>query len=307
MGTAFLRLNTGDFNDVWMPVPPLPEQRIIAAYLDRETARIDGLVERLERLIALLREKRQAVISHAVTKGLDPSALMKDSGIDWLGEVPAHWEVLTFRHCVDAIEQGWSPEGEDRTKLDDEWGVLKSGCVNRGLFRPSEHKALPADVDPRPSVQVHEGDVLMCRASGSIDLLGSVARARQVPPRMMFSDKTYRFRFSRRVSSADYVVATLASFPSRDQIELLVSGADGLANNISKEAVRSIWVALPPADEQASVAAYVEQTEKEIRGGIAKLQEAIRVGKERRAALISAAVTGQIPLAEVTSHAEAAE
>ena len=86
------RLPTEAFNDFELPVPPVSEQIAIAAFLDRETAKIDALVEEQQRLIALLKEKRQAVISHAVTKGLDPNAPMKDSGVEWFGKVPKHWD-----------------------------------------------------------------------------------------------------------------------------------------------------------------------------------------------------------------------
>ncbi len=94
-----------------LPLPPLTEQRAIAAFLDRETGKIDALVEEQRRLIALLKEKRQAVISHAVTKGLDPAAPMKPSGMDWLGEIPAHWTVAPLKHLVSRFLAGGLPRG----------------------------------------------------------------------------------------------------------------------------------------------------------------------------------------------------
>ena len=86
-----------ELKQLWIAVPPLPEQRAIAAFLDRETARIDALVSKKERLIELLQEKRTALISRTVTRGLDPNAPMKDSGVEWLGEIPAHWEVKRLK------------------------------------------------------------------------------------------------------------------------------------------------------------------------------------------------------------------
>ena len=108
-GSTFRELAKEDLESVFLSVPPEDEQRAIAAFLDRETARIDGLVERKERLIELLREKRTALITHAVTRGLDPNVPMKDSGVEWLGEIPAHWKVIPLRFACRSIETGGTP------------------------------------------------------------------------------------------------------------------------------------------------------------------------------------------------------
>ena len=198
-GTKALRMDA--WTSMKMPVPPFDEQVAIAAFLDHETAKIDALIAEQEKLIALLAEKRQATISHAVTRGLDPIAPMKDSGVAWLGEVPAHWEVVQLRRVVEAFEQGWSPECESRQIEGDEWGVLKAGCVNGGVFNADEHKALPSQLEPRAGLAVHDGDVLMCRASGSPNLIGSVARLVDPPPRLMLSDKIFRLKLSPEIDA----------------------------------------------------------------------------------------------------------
>ena len=153
-----------------LPLPPIREQRTIAWFVGVESRRIDALIAEQQRLIDLLKEKRQAVITHAVTKGLNPDVRMKDSGIEWLGEVPEHWSVMAVRRIVARIEQGWSPECIARSAGIDEWGVLKSGCVNRGIFQENENKALPSSLEPIPEYEVRVGDILMSRASGSPDL-----------------------------------------------------------------------------------------------------------------------------------------
>lgn len=137
------------FNDIgnsYFCMPRLEEQLTIAAFLDHETARIDRLIAQQQRLIELLKEKRQAVISQAVTKGLNPNAPMKDSGVEWLGQVPKHWIVRRLKHHIISMDQGWSPQCEARLAEEDEFGVMKVGCVNGGVFRFSEHKALPAEL-----------------------------------------------------------------------------------------------------------------------------------------------------------------
>ena len=166
-------------------MPPGPEQKAIAAFLDRETGKIDALVAEKERLIDLLHEKRTSLVTGAVTKGLDANAPMMDSGVESLGEIPTHWTVERIRHIVSRIEQGWSPECENREAEANEWGVLKAGCVNRGLFLESEHKALPSDLQPIPHLEISAGDVLMSRASGSdrksTRLNSSHSRASRMP------------------------------------------------------------------------------------------------------------------------------
>jgi type I restriction enzyme S subunit len=274
--------------------PPLETQKRIAAFLDEKTAQIDGLIEKKQALLDRLAEKRQAIITQAVTKGLNPAVPMKDSGIDWLGRVPAHWEVLSFRRSIRGIEQGWSPQCEERQKADDEWGVLRSGCVNEGLFRPSDHKVLPSDIDPRPELEVRVGDLLMCRASGSLHLIGSAAIVYECPPKLMFSDKTYRVLLQLDVAAPEFVALALKAKYMREQIILSVSGAGGLANNIPQSLVRSYVFVRPPLSEQSEIVSRVggelaslAQTEAQITMSIAHLAE-------YRSALITSAVTGQI-------------
>ncbi len=108
--TALPSMTKGNLSSHWVARPPLSEQTQIAAFLDRETAKIDALVAEQRRLMELLKEKRQAVISHAVTQGLNPKAPMKPSGIEWLGNVPEHWEVKPLKYSITNIEQGWSPQ-----------------------------------------------------------------------------------------------------------------------------------------------------------------------------------------------------
>src|SRR5690606_27383180 len=124
----------GEFlKDLVLPYPKEAEaQERIANYLDRETARIDGLIAQKERMLALLEEKRAALISRVVTRGLDPNAPLKPSGQEWLGEIPAHWRVLRLKFAVSGIDQGSSPQCYSFPAEPGEWGVLKTGCVNGG-------------------------------------------------------------------------------------------------------------------------------------------------------------------------------
>ncbi len=274
-------------------LPSPAEQAAIVSFLDRETGKIDALVDEQKRLIDLLKEKRQAVISHAVTKGLNPDAPMKPSGVEWLGEVPEHWTAIAFRHLLERIEQGWSPECENREASFEEWGVLKAGCANGGAFRESENKALPEDLSPLPELEVRPGDVVMSRANGSAENVGAAAFVRSVRPRLMLSDKIFRLHPSRRIA-AEYLALMLGSLPLRYQVERSISGAEGLANNLPQSALRAFWTVVPPLVEQDQIVAYAEAAVARMNTLIADAELARGLLMERRASLISAAVTGKI-------------
>jgi type I restriction enzyme S subunit len=280
-------------------VPPTQEQLTIAGFLDRETARIDWLVAKKERLIELLQEKRAALITRAVTKGLDPSVPMKDSGVEWLGQIPARWEVKRIRHVVRRIEQGWSPDCENREASEDEWGVLKAGCVNRGRFVESEHKALPAGLDPIPELEISPGDLLMSRASGSRELVGSVAFVSRCRPRLLLCDKLFRLHVHAERGDRRFLAFTMNSRLARWQIEIVLSGGSGLANNIAQEVVKDLIVVLPPLDEQASIIVSLDRATARIDALMSKAREAVDRLRELRTALISAAVTGKIDVRAV--------
>ena len=284
----------GDFvRDFAIALPPLNEQTAIATFINHETAKIDTLVTEQEKLIALLKEKRQAVISHAVTKGLDPSVPMKDSGVEWLREVPGHWVVCKLRHVIAAIEQGWSPECHAREAEDKEWGVLKAGCVNGGVFRPSENKALPPELSPEETYEVRIGDVLMSRASGSPELVGSTALVNVTRERLMLSDKIFRLKLENSVNPS-FFVAALNSRPLRIQIENALSGGNGMANNLPQSSLLSFALTVPPATEQGRIISFLDHETAALDKLTIEAQSAITLLQERRTALISAAVTGQI-------------
>lgn len=276
-----------------VPFPLLPEQTAIATFLDHETAKIDALVAEQEKLINLLQEKRQAVISHAVTKGLNPNSPMKDSGVEWLGEVPEHWEVCALRRVIAAIEQGWSPECYAREAEEQEWGVLKAGCLNGGVFRPSENKALPPELSPEVAYEVRVGDVLMSRASGSPELVGSTALVQATRERIMLSDKIFRLKLNESIDAA-FFVAALNSRPLRVQIENALSGGNGMANNLPQSSLLTFVMAVPPRVEQAKITVLLEQETAKLDALITEARTAITLLQERRTALISAAVSGQI-------------
>ena len=293
MRAAQPHLNAEELGSCFLVLPSADDQNVIASFLHQETLKIDELVAEQRRLIELLKEKRQAVISHAVTKGLNHHAPMKPSGIDWLGDVPEHWSVASVRRMVRRIEQGWSPECIARPAEPDEWGVLKSGCVNRGVFVEQENKALPETLDPIPAYEIHPSDVLMSRASGSPELVGSTAYIRATRTKLMLSDKIFRIHPEPSIDR-EFFVAVFNSRVMRSQIERAISGAEGLANNLPQSAMKRFFCLVPPIDEQKEIVRYLATHCAAFDALTAEAERGIELLQERRTALISAAVTGKI-------------
>lgn len=303
-GAAQEQFNISHAVNFIVPKPSLDEQVAIADHLDNQTAKIDALVKEQRRLIKLLKEKRQAVISRAVTAGLNPNAPTKDSGVEWLGKVPAHWIVCALRRVIATIEQGWSPECDASPADENSWGVLKAGCVNRGVFNPSENKSLPSTLAPVPEYEVRPGDVLVSRASGSPELVGSTALVGETRGKLMLSDKIFRMHLNPQMASTFFVWA-MNGKALRDQIERALSGGNGLANNLPQSAMLGFLVAVPPIAEQLAIASAVEDSVRRCDELVAQADCAVDLLLERRAALISAAVTGKIDVRGLVSQPEA--
>jgi len=277
-----------------VPLPSREEQAQITTFLGRETARIDALIAEQEKLLALLVEKRQATISHAVTRGLDPNVPMKDSGIAWLGEVPAHWSIFPIKWATSSIEQGWSPQCESHpVDSPDEWGVMKVGCVNGGIFDPAENKKLPAELEPVPAYALKRGDLLVSRAN-TRDLVGSAAVVPEDHPNLLLCDKLYRMRTDHNICEPRFVAAFLGTPQARSQIELQATGASSSMLNIGQSTILDMPLPLPPISEQIEILNWLESQVLKLDETRARVEHAICLLKERRGALISAAVTGQV-------------
>ena len=271
-----------------LPLPPLPEQRSIAEFLDRETARIDGLVAKQHELIKLLQEKRTALISHTVTKGLDPDVAMKDSGVEWLGEIPAHWEAKRTKFAA-TLRSGHTPS---RQKAE-YW----KGCTIPwfGL----------ADV-----WQIRDGQVEYVQETAEkiseIGLANSAARL--LPEGTVILSRTASVGFSAilgvdMATTQDFVNWVCGPF-LRPEYLLYVFRAMGSEfqrltmgsthQTIYMHDVSSFSTPVPPVSEQDQMVACVREETARIDTMIAKVNKAIEHLTEYRTALISAAVTGEI-------------
>ena len=273
-------------------LPPLQIQKRIAAYVDEKTARIDALIEKKRSLLDRLAEKRQAIITQAVIKGLNPVAPMKDSGIDWLGEIPAHWNVKRLRYSVSTIEQGWSPQCDSRPADLDEWGVLKVGCVNGDQYQEAENKALPSDLEPAKQYEVRKGDILISRAN-TRELLGSAALVNKTQGKILLCDKLYRINVVHELH-AEYLIGVLRSPISRLQYERSATGTSGSMQNIGQDTILNLIHPVPPLDEQKQIAIWFQTRTKTLDDVRIDVVDSLERLQEYRSGLITAAVTGHI-------------
>ena len=219
----------------------------------------------------------------------------KDSGVEWLGEIPENWQALPVRRFISRIEQGWSPIADDRQAGPDEWAVIKLSAVKEGKFLQEEHKALPVDLAPDRRYEIHEGDILLTRAN-TPDLVGDICVVRTVRPNLMLCDLVYRLeKVSSRFASA-YFVYWFMSRLGRHQIEIDARGSSQSMVKVSQGHIRAWTLLLPPLNEQVVIAAFLDQEAARIDELIAKNERLIEVLHERRTALISRAVTRGLDL-----------
>ncbi len=301
--TGYLSLSKGIRVNQWdlvpqyhsrMPIvlPPLPEQVAIATFLDYETAKIDALVAEQEKLIALLKEKRQAVVSHAVNKGLNPGVPMKDSGIEWLGEVPEHWVIKPLKH-VGSIVSGFAFSSSDFTSSGIR--VLKIANIQTFKIDWSDDSYLPkAFFDQHPKVVVKNGDVVFALTRPIISTGLKAAVVDIGSDFVLLNQRNALFRPFEGLSK-DFAYHVLFS---RSFIIAFENKIDftGQQPNISPIDIGNIKIPIPPFSEQAAIAKYLESVSTHYETLTIEAERAIDLLKERRSALISAAVTGKIDL-----------
>jgi type I restriction enzyme, S subunit len=291
-GASSSMLNIGQDTILDMPiaVPPLAEQLNIISFLDRETVKIDALIDEQRRLIGLLREKRQAVISHAVTKGLDPTAPMKDSDVEWLGELPEHWAVVNLCRVADPhrpitygiVQPGASdPNGRYMVRGQD---------YSNGWADPAAIFRVSATVEePYRRARLRAGDVIMTIVGAGT---GNTAIVPSHLDGANITQTTARIAPARDRIEGNFLSWALCSSIGRTQVQLFQKGAAQPGLNL--EHLKAFRVPLPPRSEQHAITIFLYHETEKIDELAKEAQRAIALLQERRTALISAAVTGKI-------------
>lgn len=290
-GAKMPRANWDFIGNLPALVPPLPEQRAIAAFLDRETARIDGLIEKKRRQIELLQEKRSALISHAVTKGLDPNAKMKDSGIEWLGEIPEHWEVLKLKYIASVqfsnVDKN-SVEGEETVRLCNYVDVYNNDFITGDL----PFMSATATKGEIRKFRVRRGDVIITKDSESWTDIAVPSYVSDEIKDVLCGYHLAQIRANTRLIDCKYLFRAFSSKPINHQFQVASTGITryGLGNYSLENGL----LVLPTLLEQRAIAAYLDRETARIDALIEKVEKSIELLREYRAALISAAVTGKI-------------
>jgi type I restriction enzyme S subunit len=274
-----------------LPVVADDEQVQIARFLDYETARIDALIEKQQQLIALLKEKRQAVISHAVTKGLNPNAPLRDSGVEWLGMVPEHWEVSRLGYLA-AVGNGSTPS----RSVPEYWsagpsdgvGWLNSTRINDGEILEAEQFVSRKAIRECHLPMCHSGFVLVAitgegQTRGRAALLQTNATINQHLAYLAPDNRRIESRFLWRQLEARYELL-------RDES----AGGGSTRAALTCEFLRDVPICVPPLDEQSAVLREMETKTKRLDETAEKASASLGLLQERRTALISAAVTGKI-------------
>lgn len=281
---AIPHITAKNIQDFFIPLPPLPEQAAIAAFLDRETGKIDALVSEQEKLIALLKEKRQALISHAVTKGLDPKAKMKDSGVEWLGEVPHGWEVKPLKYLGEAIT-GLTYSPENIVDESDGILVLRSSNVQAGKISLHDNVFVKTDLPEKLLTQ--RGDILICSRNGSRALIGKNAKIEEPYENLTWGAFMTMFRSPYH----QYLFFVFNSPIFESQSSLFLTST---INQLTIGNLYSLIIPVPPLPEQTAIATFLDRETGKIDALMQEADRGIELLKERRSALISAAVTGKI-------------
>ena len=275
-----LGMNTID--NLHLPCPSYKEAEKIANFLDHETAQIDTLIEKQQTLIQLLKEKRQAVISHAVTKGLNPDAPMKDSGVEWLGEVPEHWEVVQAKYIAD-ITRGAILRPVDAPEYFDEngeWSYLNISDATKCDKYLYESKLRLSPLGSKKSARVYPNNLIITASAtigkAFINKVKVCVHDGFIPFCNIKVDINYLYHYV----SNPYLYAAM--------------GKSNTQKNIYLDEVKNMIVTVPSREEQEKIVEHIEKNQNEYSKLIDKAQQQIQLMQERRTALISAAVTGKI-------------
>jgi type I restriction enzyme S subunit len=293
-GTTFLELSGDDLGRFHLVFPSKAEQTQIAQFLDHETAKIDTLIHEQKRLIELLKEKRQAVISHAVTKGLDPDVPMKDSGVEWLGEVPAHWTVMRLKYSKastpDSLRAGpfgSSIKGDDFLESSN-YRVYNQASIISGDFSKSAFVS-SEKFEELSAFRVNEEDVL-------ITTRGTIGRIAIAPSNLdqgVIHPCLIRLRLSERGILGEFLKLVF------EHTSIAIEQLRVLSNATTIDVIYSynlekIWLPVPPIGEQVTILEYTSKRLNQLDNLSNELARNLTLLKERRSALISAAVTGKI-------------
>ena len=287
------RLQSETFNTLKMPFPSIDEQQKIVAFLNTETIRIDNLITKQEKLIELLEEQRKSIISHAVTKGLNPNAPMKDSGVEWLGEVPEHWDVTFIKYITKKISSGKTPLGGAEVYTDEGVIFLRSQNIYNDGLHLDDVSFIPHEIHASmKSSTVKKNDVLLNITGGSI---GRTCLVDREIGEANVNQHVCIIRASKD-KYAKWISVFMKSNSAQSQIFYSQTGAGREGLNFSQ--IGNMRLPFPPFVEQQEILDFLNQENLKFDKLISKQNKLIEKLKEYRSSIISHAVTGKIDVRE---------
>lgn len=291
-GSKMPRASWDFFSSTPINLPPLSEQQMIADFLDRETAKIDSLIKKRNDLIKLLQEKRSAVISHAVTKGIDPTVRLKPSNIDWLGEIPEHWDCWKISHGYSEMGSGTTPTSDNDAYYDGNINWVTTSELRENIIVDTAKKVSQDAMRDFSALKKYPSGTLLIAMYGAtigrLGILGVEATINQACCALVKSKVFFNLFLFYWFQAYKKTVIILAS--------------GGGQPNISQEKIRSLILPTPPFFEQQKITEFLDRETAKIDSLIKKEEKIIKKMKEYRTALISAAVTGKIDVRGEVSH-----
>ena len=291
--------NASRYGDLKIPVPTLLEQRAIADYLDAETGRIDALIEKKRRLVGLLTERRQAVITEAVTKGLDRDVVLKASGVDWLGDIPTHWEVKRLKYVANIRVSNVDKhivEGQPNVRLVNYTDVYYNDSI--APYMPLMEST--TDRDKLRKFRVRVGDSIITKDSETPDDIGVPAHVTEAEPDMVCGYHLAILRPKFKLTQPKFLFYVAASRPSANYWSSKASGLTRYGLKI--DAIGSVHTPHPPLQEQRVIADHLDAETGRIDALVVKLDRQIELLVERRQAVITAAVTGKLHVKDMAER-----
>jgi type I restriction enzyme S subunit len=279
-----LRLYFDKFGDIIIPFPNFLEQRKIVEFLDHKTALIDQAISIKEKQIELLKERRQILIQKAVTCGLNPEVKMKESGVEWIGEIPEHWEVQKVTHIFRKIGSGTTPSSGEIRYYDGEINWLQTGDLTDGLITETSKKITPKAISHFPTLRIYpKGSLVIAMYGATIGKLGllEINTTTNQACCVLANPKSMEIHYA-------YFL-----FLGAKQ-NIISMGYGGGQPNISQDLIKSLRITVPPQNEQREIIDFIEKSTPKIAIAISQKEKEIEKLKEYNATLINSAVTGKI-------------
>jgi len=270
-----------------LPIPSLAQQKKIVVYLDQEVTKIDALIEKKTRLVELLEEKKKATISQAVNKGLNPNIKMKSSGIDWLGDIPEHWKLVRLKYLSDGLKYG-ANEAAEEDNPDFPRYIRITDIDENGNLKPETFKSISLEI--ANEYLLEDGDILFARSGATV---GKTFRYTSNYGKSAYAGYLIRMRPNRKIDSQFMYYFTLSnSYWS----QIYIDSIQATIQNFSGDKYANMLVTIPSNDEQIQIAKYLDNYIKQFSLLRDKVTNSIDLLKEKRTAIISSTINGEINL-----------